>query len=76
MKLGDILKPMTDAQLCDFSAVHPDFMFTIGDTRARMLQLAKSVGLDDKQLAALEKKLEGQDSPPFIKELFVFPLRG
>jgi hypothetical protein len=44
-------------ELANFSTVVPDFMFKIGDTKAHMLQLAKSVGLDDAQLAVLEKKL-------------------
>ncbi len=43
--------------LLNFNSVSPDFVFKIGDTKARMLQLAKSVGLDAAQLAKLEVKI-------------------
>lgn len=36
----------------NFNGLHPDFAFRVGDTKARLLQLAKSVGLDDALLAA------------------------
>lgn len=57
VKLIDALKPLSDDELIAFNSVCPDFGFKIGDTKGRMLALAKGVGLDDAQLAALEAKL-------------------
>ena len=50
---------MSDDELAAFNSVSPDFVFTIGDTRERMWQLAQGLGLDDAQLAALKVKLLG-----------------
>lgn len=60
VKLIDALKPLTDNELLAFNSVCPDFQFKIGDTKARMLELARRVGgLDDEQLAKLEARLAG-----------------
>ena len=55
--LLDAVKEIPDQQLMNFNSVSPDFVFRIGDTKARMLALGRSVGLDAKQLAKLEAKL-------------------
>jgi hypothetical protein len=47
---------MSSDALFDFNGASPDFVFKVGDTKARMLRLAKSAGLDDDQLARLEAK--------------------
>ncbi|MGA7324325.1 MAG: hypothetical protein WBX25_07570 [Rhodomicrobium sp.] len=57
--LRDAAKDMSYEALADFSTVVPDFVFRIGDTRERMYQLAKGVGLDDEQLEKLKTKLLG-----------------
>ena len=60
--LEDACAPLDGGALVSFNSVSPDFVFKIGDTKARMLQLAKSVGLDDAQLARLEAKLSSLSS--------------
>jgi len=55
--LRDARKPIDDTALMNFNSVSPDFVFRIGDTKERMLALARGVGLDPVQLAKLEEKL-------------------
>ena len=50
-------KKLDASALLNFNGISPDFVVKIGDTKARMLQVARSVGLDDAQLAKLEAKL-------------------
>jgi hypothetical protein len=55
--LRDARKALDDRALMNFNGVSPDFVFLIGDTKERMLALARRVGLDPAQLATLEEKL-------------------
>jgi hypothetical protein len=55
--LRDAVPRMDDAALLNFNSVSPDFTFRVGDTKGRMLALARAVGLDAVQLASLVKKL-------------------
>lgn len=50
-------KTLDAGALINFNSISPDFMFKVGDTKDRMFQIAKSVGLDDAQLTKLEAKL-------------------
>ena len=50
-------KKLDTNALTDFNSIGPDFVFKIGDTKDRMLQLEKSAGPDDAQLARLETRL-------------------
>jgi hypothetical protein len=59
VRLKDVLKPMTDKELVNFNAVAPDFIFQIGDSRARMFQLAKGLGLPEEELERLKMSLLG-----------------
>ena len=56
--LVDAAKPLGSNALFGFNAVAPDFIFKVGDSRERMLALARSVGLDAAQLAKLETNLD------------------
>ena len=55
--LKDAVPRMNDVELLHFNSISPDFTFRIGDTKGRMLALARAVGLDPVQLARLEEKL-------------------
>ena len=55
--LKNAVPRMDDADLLRFNSISPDFTFTIGDTKGRMLALARAVGLDPVQLAGLEAML-------------------
>jgi hypothetical protein len=55
--LKNAVPRMNDADLLRFNSISPDFAFTIGDTKGRMLALARAAGLDPVQLARLEEKL-------------------
>jgi hypothetical protein len=55
--LRDAVPRMDDAALLNFNSVSPDFTFRVGDTKGRILALARSVGLDAVQLTRLEEKL-------------------
>lgn len=57
VRLEGALKPMIDDELLAFNGVAPDFIFKIGDSRERMFQLAKGLGLDDAQLERLKRQL-------------------
>jgi hypothetical protein len=58
VRLVDALRAMDDRALLDFNSVSPDFVFKVGDSKARMLDLARSVGLDAEQLRRLEQRLD------------------
>jgi len=53
----DAFKEMSDADLSNFNTVAPDFIFQIGDSRERMYQLAKGLGLPDDELERLKTAL-------------------
>jgi hypothetical protein len=55
--LKDAVPRIDDVELLRFNSVSPDFTFRVGDTKGRMLALARAAGLDPVQLARLEKKL-------------------
>jgi hypothetical protein len=57
IRLVDAARVMSDRALLDFNSVSPDFVFKVGDTRERMLALARGVGLDAEQLERLEARL-------------------
>ena len=57
VKLKDASKRFSTRALISFNPISPDFAFRIGDTRARMLALARGVGLDADQLAKLDDLL-------------------
>ena len=65
VRLADAFKEMTDDELAAFNGVAPDFVFRIGDSRERMLQLAQGLGLDEAQLVKLKQRLFGAESPDF-----------
>lgn len=44
--LREAVPPIDDMELLHFNRVSPDFTFTAGDTKGRMLALARAVGLD------------------------------
>lgn len=50
-------KTLEGNALVNFNSISPDFVFKVGDTKARMMQVARSVGLDDAQLKKLEAKM-------------------
>lgn len=55
--LQEAVPPIDDVELLHFNSVSPDFTFTVGDTKGRMLALARVAGLDAAQLARLEARL-------------------
>ena len=57
VRLVDAAKNISDVVLMNFNSVSPDFVFKIGDTKTRMLELGRSVGLDAAQLAKFEAKI-------------------
>jgi hypothetical protein len=59
VRLRDVLKAMSDSELMNFNAVAPDFIFDMSDSRARMYQLAKGLGLADEELEKLKMTLLG-----------------
>jgi hypothetical protein len=59
VRLKDALKPMSDAELVNFNAAAPDFIFKIGESRERMYQLAKGPGFTDAELERLKTALLG-----------------
>ncbi len=50
-------KKLEASVLLNFNSVSPEFVFKLGDSKARMLQLARSVGLDEEQLTKLDARL-------------------
>jgi hypothetical protein len=59
VRFKDALKPMIDAELVNFNAIAPDFIFRIGESRERMYQLAKGLGFPDAELDRLKAVLLG-----------------
>lgn len=57
IRLIDAAREMSESALMNFNSVSPDFVFKVGDTKERMLALARSVGLDAEQLQRLEDRL-------------------
>ena len=55
--LKDAVPRIDDVELLHFTSISPDFMFRIGDTKGRMLALARAVGLDPAQMAEFEARL-------------------
>lgn len=63
VRLGDARKPMSDVQLGTYNAVAPDLRFMIGDSAARLAELAKEQEPDERQVALLKARLLGPDAP-------------
>jgi hypothetical protein len=55
--LKEAVPRIDEVELLHFNSISPDFTFTVGDTKGRMLALARAVGLDSGQLVRLERKL-------------------
>jgi hypothetical protein len=59
VRLAGVVREMGDDELLLCNSVAPDFTFRMGESRERLYQIAKRLGLDDEQLARLKTKLLG-----------------
>ena len=54
VRLAGAVREMGDDELLASNTVAPDFIFRMGESRERLYQTAKRLGLDDEQLARLK----------------------
>jgi hypothetical protein len=59
VRLVGAVREMGDDELLASNMVAPDFIFRMGESRERLYQIAKGLGLDDEQLERLKALRDG-----------------